>query len=466
MSAFQPSAEIYHHRRARVAAYLKTHGGGVAVLPTAPEVARNRDNEYPFRADSYFYYLSGFAEPQSWLVIDANGHTSLFCRDKDIDKEIWTGYRLGPTAAPDALQVDTAYPVQELDKLMPRLLANQSAVWFPFATHQGLETHVAEWLATVRQNARSGELCPEIQHDLCALLDEMRLFKDAAEIKLLRRAGEISAWGHAQAMRQCAQMLREGKDVCEYHLEAELLHTFCRYGAQDVAFNSIVAAGANACVLHYRAGHAPIRSGELVLIDAGAEYGCYAGDISRTFPANGRFTAAQRTLYELVLAAQAAAQAATRPGAAFNAPHDAAVRVLTQGMLDLKLLDKEAYPTVDDAIEQGAYFRYYMHRTSHWLGLDTHDCGSYVEPGITAIPHRNPQTGEVTYERQSRILRPGMVMTLEPGIYVRAADHVPVEFHNIGIRIEDDALLTEDGCELLTRAAPVAPDEIEALMRS
>lgn len=456
---------IFAKRRKQLVKHLKKHGGGIAVLPTGAEVMRNRDNEYPFRADSYFYYLSGFSEPQGWLVIEHTGRTTLFCQPKDIQQEIWTGYRLGPRAAPKALGVDAAYSVDELDDIMPQLIANQSAIWYPFATHDGLETQVAQWLEEVRSKARAGYRCPQTQHDLCAVLDEMRLFKDSYEIKRLRQAGKISASGHARAMRKCTEMIRAGEDVREYHLEAELLHEFRRRGAQDVSFNTIVAAGANACILHYRAGNAPIRDGELVLIDAGCEFDYYAGDITRTFPANGRFTPAQRELYELVLAMQQAAINATKPKAAFDAPHQAAVRVLAQGLLDLKLLSKKNYATADDVIEQNAYTRFYMHRTSHWLGMDVHDCGSYVEPHKKPKEVVDPETGATTFKHTSRVLQPGMVLTIEPGIYVRAAKDIPKPYHNIGIRIEDDVLVTRKGCELLTRDVPVQIDEIEALMR-
>lgn len=455
----------FAQRRARVAQWMHAHGGGIAIIPTSPEIMRNRDNEYAYRTDSYFYYLTGFTEPQSYLIIDDTGHTTLFCRPKNIDQEIWTGLRLGVNDAPEALGIDIAYPIEELDTHMPKLLANQPALWYPFATHTGLDIRVTQWLSTVRAQSRSGIQCPQTQHDLCTVLDEMRLIKDSAEIQRLRRAGQISALGHQRAMQKCAELINAGQDVREYHLEAELLHTFCSHGAQEVSFNSIVASGANACVLHYRAGHAPIHAGELVLIDAGCEFDCYAGDISRTFPANGRFTGPQRELYELVLASQKAAINAIQLGAAFNDPHNAAVRILAQGMLDLKLLSANTCGTLDDIIEQKAYNRFYMHRTSHWLGLDVHDCGSYVQSNATPTLIKDQKTGEEVTTRPSRILEPGMVLTIEPGIYVRAANDVPEQFHNIGIRIEDDALVTTSGCDLLTRDVPVEPDEIEKLMQ-
>jgi Xaa-Pro aminopeptidase len=269
-------------------------------------------------------------------------------------------------------------------------------------------------------------------------------------------------------MKLAARMLREGKDVREYHLDAELLHEFRLCGSQYSAYSSIVAAGANACVLHYRSDAAPLRDGELVLIDAGCELDSYASDITRTFPANGRFSGPQRALYDVVLASQEAAVAAIRAGARFTDPHDAAVKVLAQGMLDVGLLDRNKVGSVDDAIEKRAYFQFYMHRTGHWLGMDVHDCGSYVEPSqVGEVSERkDPLSGEVIKNRPSRILRPGMVLTVEPGIYVRPAEGVPEKFHHIGIRIEDDAIVTESGCELISRGVPVKPDEIEALMRA
>jgi Xaa-Pro aminopeptidase len=312
-----------------------------------------------------------------------------------------------------------------------------------------------------------GAQCPTSQQDLCALLDEMRLFKDASELATMRRAADISASAHVRAMQTSARMLRAGQDAREYHLEAEMLHEFRRQGAQFPAYTSIVAAGANACVLHYRADSAPLKSNELVLIDAACELDGYASDITRTFPAGGRFSPEQRALYDIVLAAQEASVAATRAGARFNDPHLAAVRVLSQGLLDEGLLDRDQVGALDDVIERRAYFRFYMHRTSHWLGMDVHDCGSYVEPSeADQVTQRlDPISGNTLQERPSRILRPGMVLTLEPGLYVRPAQDVPERFWNIGIRIEDDAVVTESGCELITRGVPVRPDEIEALMK-
>ena len=456
---------IYANRRAALAKQLGT--GGVAIIPTAPERARNRDADFPFRHDSYFYYLTGFTEPNAWLVIEANGRSTLFCQPKDLEREIWDGIRLGPQAAPAVLGVNQAFSVAELDAQIPKLLENQTSVWYPFATHDSLSSHIDGWLNKVRARARMGVSCPSVQQDLCVLLDEMRLVKDAHEQDTMRRAAQISAAAHVRAMQLIARMLRDGQDVREYHLEAALLHEFRRHGSQFPAYTSIVAAGANACVLHYRADAAPVRNGELVLIDAGCELDGYASDITRTFPANGQFTGPQRALYDIVLAAQYAAADATKAGARFNDPHNAALKVLSQGLLDVGLLSHDKHGSLDDVLEKKAYFPFYMHRTSHWLGMDVHDCGSYVEPGEanTEPPKADPVTGVVVQARPSRVLHPGMVLTLEPGLYVRPGAGVPEQFWNIGIRIEDDAIVTANGCELISRGVPVDADEIEALMR-
>ncbi|MBU0588178.1 MAG: aminopeptidase P N-terminal domain-containing protein [Gammaproteobacteria bacterium] len=460
------SISIYKKRRAAVARALKAAGGGVALLPTAPELPRNRDSDFPYRHDSYFYYLTGFDEPQGWLAIDHHGRTALFCRPKDLEREIWDGFRMGPKAAPAALGVDAAFSVAQLDSKMPQLLENQPAVWFPFATHDGLLAQVDGWLGKVRARVRMGAACPESLHDLCGILDEMRMFKDSHEVAILRRAGKISACAHVRAMQTSAAMLRDGIQggPREYHLEAELLHEFRRHGSQYPAYTSIVAAGANACVLHYRAGNAELKAGELCLIDAGCELDGYASDITRTFPADGKFTPAQRTLYDIVLAAQDAAVKVTRPGKRFTDPHDAATRVLVEGMLETGLLAKDKHGKVDDVLASGAYRQFYMHRTGHWMGMDVHDCGDYSEPGTKARQESDAQ-GQPVMRKPSRILRPGMVTTIEPGLYVRPAKGVPKEFWNIGIRIEDDALITPKGCELLTRGVPVKADDIEALMK-
>ena len=443
---------LYQSRRAALARHLGPRG--VAIVPTAREQQRNRDSDFLFRPDSYFYYLCGFTEPNAWLVLTGDGHCTLFCQPKDLEREIWDGIRLGPDAAPAALGVNTAFSVDQLDQQLPLLLDGRDAVWFPFATHKGLESTIEQWLGRVRAKARQGAVVPGTLRDLCGPLDEMRLIKDATELATMRRAGAISAEAHIRAMQCAARALRAGTDLREYHLDAELLHTFRKHGSQYPAYASIVAAGANACVLHYRADAGAVRDGELVLIDAACELDGYASDITRTFPANGRYTGPQRALYDIVLAAQVAAIDATHAGARFNAPHDAALAVLVQGMLDVGLLNHDQHGGLQDIIANRSYTPFYMHRTSHWLGMDVHDCGSYTEPSEAALDKPG-----------ARILQPGMVLTIEPGIYIRPAEGVPAAFHNIGIRIEDDVVVTATGCELLTRDVPVEADAIEALMR-
>jgi len=457
---------LYAQRRAQLAAQLGP--GGLAIVPTAPERPRNRDSDHLYRHDSYFYYLTGFTEPNAWLILTGEGQATLLCQPKDKAREIWDGLRLGPEAAPQALGVDQAMSVTELDALMPRLLENRQTLWLPFAIHSGLEARVEGWLQSVRARVRYGVLCPAVQRDLCTLLDEMRLVKDAHELDIMRRAARISAGAHVRAMQRSAAMLRAGQTLREYHLDAELLHEFRRHGSQAPAYGSIVAGGANACILHYRADKALIADGDLVLIDAGCELDGYASDITRTFPANGRFSGPQRALYELVLASQDAAVAATRPGARFTDPHEATVKVLAQGLLDLGLLQRDRHGNAEDVIAQRHYFEFYMHRTGHWLGMDVHDCGSYIEPSQVGqvSERRDPLSNELILDRPSRILRPGMVLTIEPGLYVRPAEGVPEAFWNLGIRIEDDAVVSANGCELITRDVPVDPDEIEALMRA
>jgi len=469
MSIVLNPPDIYAKRRAAIGRALIKAGGGIAVLPTAPESPRNRDSDFSYRHDSYFYYLTGFTEPGAWLAIEANGKavkSTLFCRPKDLEREIWDGIRLGPAAAPAQLGMDAAFSLDALDEKMPELLANQNAVWFPFATHKGLETQVDGWLNKVRARVRLGAECPQSQHDLCRLLDEMRLVKDAHEIAILRRAGQISAGAHVRAMQTSSAMLRSNVNggLREYHLEAELLHEFRRHGSEFPAYTSIVAAGSNACVLHYRAGNTELKAGQLCLIDAGCELEGYASDITRTFPADGKFTPAQRILYDIVQASQEAAIDATRPGNRFIDPHNAATRVLIEGMLDTGLLAKAKHGSVDDVLASGAYRQLYMHRTGHWMGMDVHDCGDYTEPGSQPQEEKDA-LGQMVMRKPSRILKPGMVLTIEPGLYVRPAKGVPKKFWDIGIRIEDDALVTAKGCELMTRGVPVKADEIEALMR-
>jgi Xaa-Pro aminopeptidase len=434
-------------RRARLASQMRP--GAVAVLQTAPEVLRNADSEYLYRHDSYFYYLTGFTEPESVAVIvaakgDAPARSILFCREKNIEHEIWTGLRYGPAAAREQFGFDEAYAIDELDAQMARLLANCGDLYYPLA-RGSLDERVARWLKAVRAQSRSGITAPASTHDVLGMLDEMRLIKDDTELAVMQRAADISGGAHARAMR----FARPG--MWEYEIEAELLHEFRRHGAQYPAYTPIVAAGANSCILHYNTNNAQTRDGDLVLIDAGCELDSYASDITRTWPVNGRFNGPQRALYELVLASQQAAFDAVAPGRQYSDFHNAALRVLTQGMLDLGLIDKDKHATVDDAISERAYQQFYMHGTGHWLGLDVHDVGQYRDTTVEAKP--------------SRALQPGMVLTVEPGIYVRPAEGVPEQYWNIGIRIEDDVVVTADGCRVLTASAPRQVDEIEALMR-
>ena len=452
-------------RRSHLAALLRSAGGGIAVLPTAPLRPRNADNEHPYRGDSNFLHLTGFEEPDSWLLLDSRGRSTLLCRAKDSEREIWDGYRVGPGAAPAALGVDAALDVAALDAVMTDHLADQPAVWFVFGEPAGLEAQIEGWLGTLRARSRTGVQCPQSKRNLEPLLAEMRLRKDADELATMRRAAAISAGAHARAMRFCGERFRAEPNgsVREYEIEAELLHEFRRHGSQSPAYPSIVAAGANACVLHYAAGNAELRAGELCLIDAGCELDGYASDVTRTFPANGRFTSAQRELYDIVQAAQQAAVDATRPGARQRDAHHAAVRVLTQGMLDTGLLDRNVVGDVDAAIESTAYRQFYMHGTGHWLGRDVHDAGEYLALGEEPIEQADYSGKRVTM-KPWRVLEPGMVVTLEPGLYVRPAPGVAERWWNIGIRIEDDAVVTADGCELISRGVPVDAAAIEALM--
>ena len=458
------TVDPYRQRRRELAQRLRLAGGGIAILATAPERPRNGDNDHPFRPDSHFQHLSGFGEPHSWLVVRSDGHSVLFCRTYNAERAVWDGARLGPELAPSVLGVDEAHAVERIDELLPQWMAQAQAVWSVFAAADHAGAPLARWMEAAAQ--RIGTQAPLPHRDLGPLLGEMRLIKDTREIATMRRAASISAGAHARAMRYCGQRFREDPEagVREYEIEAELLHEFRRNGAQSPAYPSIVAAGANACVLHYAAGDAVLRAGELCLIDAGCELDGYASDITRTFPANGHFTAAQRELYEIVLAAQDAAIAVTRPGARQRDAHHAAVRVLAQGMLDTGLLDSKVHGDVEAVVATGAYRQFYMHGTGHWLGRDVHDVGEYL--ALDEPPCEQPdEKGSTVVRQPSRLLQPGMVVTLEPGLYVRPAEGVPERFWNIGIRIEDDAVITPTGCELISREVPVTVMEIEALMR-
>ncbi len=427
---------IYADRRQRLAAAMRA---GVAVLPTAPERIRNRDAHYPYRFDSYFHYLTGFGEPEAVLVLvaGASARAILFCREKNEEREIWEGFRHGPEGARQKFGFDEAYPIGELDARLPDLLANQPVMHYAPGADAAWDARVIGWLNAVREKVRLGIAAPASISDLRVPLDEMRLLKDSAELATMRRAASISADAHERAMRAT----RPGR--FEYEVEAELLYAFRRRGAQFPAYSPIVAAGANACVLHYVGNDAQMADGDLLLIDAGCELDGYASDITRTFPVNGRFSGPQRAAYELVLAAQQSAMRETLAGKGWNEPHDAAVRTLAQGMLDLGLLTG----TLDEVLEKETYRRFYMHRTGHWLGLDVHDAGDYKIGG------------------EWRPLVPGMVLTVEPGLYVRPGEGVPEAFWNIGIRIEDDVLVTDAACEVITHETPRQIGDIEALMR-
>ena len=453
-------------RRAELARRLSAAGGGIAIVTTAPELTRSRDTEHPFRADSYFHYLTGFDEPDATLVLRADGHSELFCREKHAEQEVWTGVRLGPEAAREALGVDAAFPNSQLDKRLPELLNHAPAVWTIFGAGGALAQRLEGWLDEVRAQSHFGHAPPSAHRDLAALLDEMRLLKRDDELALMRRAASISAGAHLRAMRFCAARFRAepAGSVAEYEIEAELLHEFRRHGAAGPAYPSIVAAGRNACVLHHSAGPARLQAGELCLIDAGCEFEGYASDVTRTFPASGRFSAPQRELYDIVVAAQEAAIAATRPGLRHREAHHAAVRVLAQGLLDTGLLSHDRHGTLDDVIEHAHYRQFYMHGTGHWLGRDVHDTGDYLARNEAPFEQPDYLGGRVV-KHPSRTLEPGMVVTLEPGLYVRPADGVPERYWHLGIRIEDDAVVTAHGCELISRGVPVGTDEIEALMR-
>ena len=426
--------------RARRNKLIQQMGEGVAIIPTAPEAIRNRDSHYPFRFDSYFYYLTGFKEPEAVLFVVAgkSPKTILFCRDKDIEREIWDGFRYGPAAAMEAFGFDEAYSIHQLEELAPQLLANQTQLFYSLGADAAWDSKVSAWLNHLRTQARTGVSAPDQIVDVRKPLDEMRLYKSAFEVELMHLSANIAAAAHQRAM----QFTKPG--MMEYEVEAEFLHEFYRRGSQSPAYTSIVAGGANACTLHYNANNTQLRDGDLLLIDAGCELDGYASDITRTFPVNGKFSPAQKDLYELVLAAQAAAIEKVAPGQHWNAPHEAALAVLAQGFVDFGL----CAGTVDAVIESGSYRQFYMHRTGHWLGLDVHDAGEYKDAA-----------GEW------RQLEPGMALTVEPGCYVRPADNVPEAFWNIGIRIEDDAIVTPTGCEIITKAAPKTVSEIEDLMR-
>ncbi len=424
-------------RRARLINQMRH---GIAVIPTAPEAVRNGDAHYPYRFDSHFYYLSGFDEPEAVLVLIAGDEPQsiLFCREKNMEREIWDGFRHGPDAAKTTFGFDASFSIAQLDEKLVELMGNQSALFHPIGHDVAWDTRLLGLRSRVQEKARSGISAPNEIHDVHALLDEMRMFKDSDELATMRRTALISSAAHMRAMRAAKP------GMMEYEIEAELLHEFRKSGAQAPAYTSIVAGGANACVLHYIGNDAQLKDGDLLLIDAACEMDGYAADITRTFPVNGKFSSAQKDVYEMVLAAQAAAIAASRPGNHWNDPHDAALRVIAQGLIDFKLCGG----SLDTVLESESYKRFYMHRTGHWLGMDVHDVGAYKMEG------------------NWRELQPGMAFTVEPGCYIRPADDVPQALWNIGIRIEDNVIITAQGCEVLTEAAPKTVAAIEELMRT
>ena len=411
----------------------------IAILPTAPERIRNRDVEYTYRPDSDFFYLTGFPEPEAVAVlIPGRKHAEyiLFCRDRDPEKEVWTGWRAGPEGACNEFGADDAFPIGDIDEILPGLLEGKERVYYTVGVQPEFDSHVIHWVNQIREQARSGQRTPGEFISLEHLLHDMRLYKSAAERRVMRKAARIAAGAHCNAMQICEP------GMMEYEIEAEFAYEFRRQGCQQ-AYSPIVAGGNNACVLHYTTNDAPLTDGDLLLIDAGAELELYASDITRTFPVNGEFSKAQRALYDLVLAAQHAAINEVRPGNHWNKPHDAAVRSLTRGLVRLGILKGQPAKL----IKEGAYRRFYMHRTGHWLGMDVHDVGDY-------------KVGD-----EWRVLEAGMVLTVEPGLYIPAGSKgVAKKWWNIGIRIEDDVLVTRDGHDVLSRDVPTDPDEIEAMM--
>jgi Xaa-Pro aminopeptidase len=430
--------QIYRTRRNAVLKSMRERsGGGLALVPTAAEVARNRDSLYPFRHDSYFYYLSGFPEPEAVIALvaapEGDRHV-LFCRERNEEREIWDGFRYGPDAAREIFGFDEAHPISALPEKLPEFASDRPALFTPLGLFEPWDRKVSELLNDVRNRVRTGVAAPDEVVDVRATLDTMRLVKDEHELALMRRACAISSAAHRRAMRAA----RPG--LYEYQVEAELVHEFLHEGAQAVAYNSIVASGPNACVLHYRENDRQMADGDLLLIDAGCEFQGYASDITRTFPVNGTFSGPQKAVYEIVLAAQLACIEAVRPGAPFHDYHHVAERVLAQGLIDIGLL----HGTLDAVLESGSYKQFYMHRAGHWLGMDVHDAGLYQVRG------------------ESMLLAPGMVLTVEPGAYIRPAANVPERFWNIGVRIEDDVLVTADGIDNLTAAAPKTVADVEA----
>lgn len=412
----------------------------IAIIPSAPTTIRNRDVEHPFRQDSDFYYLSGFAEEFAVIVLISGreqGEYVLFCQEKIKEQEIWTGRRVGPEAAIDVLGCDDAFPITDIDDILPGLIEGKDCVYTNLGVSPEFDSRLMNWVNDIKAQVRNGATPPREFSALDYLLHEMRLIKSPAEIKVMQRAAEISADAHTRVM----QMVKPG--MYEYQLEAELMRTFMAAGSRWPAYPSIVGTGENGCILHYTQNTSEIKDGDLILIDAGCELDYYASDITRTFPANGKFSPAQAAMYQLVLDANIAAIAAVKPGANWNSPHEVAVRILTAGLVEHGLLTGN----VDELIEREAYRQFYMHKTGHWLGMDVHDVGEY------------------RIDDQWRILEEGMVMTIEPGLYIAPDDEsVDPKWRGIGIRIEDDIVVTKTGCKVLTADVVKEIAAIEALM--
>lgn len=412
----------------------------VAILPAALVRMRNRDAEFQFRQDSDFHYITGFDEPEAVAVLVPgrdHGEYILFCRENDKKMETWNGPRAGQDGAIEKYAADDSFPIDDIDDILPGLLENKEKVYYTMGVHPDFDQRIIKWVNRLREQSNMGVHTPGEFVALEHQLHDMRLFKSAAEIKVMRKVAQISAQAHIKAMKFCKP------GIYEYQLEAELLHSFMHQGARFPAYSTIVGGGKNGCILHYVENGDTLKNGDLVLIDAGAELECYASDISRTFPVNGKYSKEQRILYEIVLAAQYAAIEQVKPGNHWNDPHKAAIRVITQGLIDAGILKGK----LETQIKKETYKDFYMHRTGHWLGMDVHDVGDYK------------------VEDEWRVLEPGMVITVEPGLYISADhEHVAKKWHNIGIRIEDDVLVTKEGYEVLSKDVPKEPDEIEALM--
>ncbi|WP_428608670.1 Xaa-Pro aminopeptidase [Sedimenticola sp.] len=414
--------------------------GSIAILPSAPVSVRNRDADYPYRPDSDFYYLTGFPEPEAVAVLIPGRKQAeyiLFCRERDLEKETWNGLRAGQEGACEIYGADDSFPVGDLNDILPRMIEQSERVFYAMGCNHELDKQMSEWISTIRNMGRNGVHGPIEFVALDHYLHDMRLYKSRSEIKAMRTAARISAKAHKRAMQYC----RPG--LMEWQVEAELVHECARQGGRFQAYTPIVGGGANGCILHYVENSAELKSGDLLLIDAGCEYDYYASDITRTFPVNGKFTPEQRALYELVLKSQESAIEKVRPGNHWNDPHDTVVKVITKGLVELGILKGR----VSTLIKKEAYKSFYMHRAGHWLGMDVHDVGDYKIDG------------------KWRLLEPGMVLTVEPGIYIPAgAKGIAKKWWNIGIRIEDDVLVTKDGHDILSKDVPKSVEEIEALM--